>query len=112
MKVTTTMFAFLPSSSDATPQQLQTEKGVRQLSYFSSKDYWLGLGYAFIGEATVTLDVPDERTLVDNKVEALRQEVKATRAEASAKVTQLEGQIQNLLAIDFSPSAAGSAAAG
>jgi hypothetical protein len=105
MKVTATMHAFLPSESSATPQELQTPKGVRRMSFFSDKDYWLRLGYTYIGEATIAVDVPDEKALIDSKVEALREEIKTTRAEATAKCTQLEGQIQQLLAIEFTPSA-------
>jgi hypothetical protein len=106
MKVTATMGAFLPKESSATPQELQTEKGIRRMSFFTDKEYWIGIGYTYIGEATITVEVPDERTLIDNKVEALREEIKTTRAEATAKVTKLEGQIQQLLAIEYAPSPA------
>lgn len=58
-------------------------------------------GWTFIGDAEITVTIPDERTLIDNKVEALREEAKAIRAEATAKVTQIESQIQNLLAISY-----------
>jgi hypothetical protein len=105
MKVTATLSAFLMSGTSVTPQQLQTEHGVRHMCFRDDKDYWLKLGYTYIGEATITVDVPDEKTLIDSKVEALREEIKTTRADATAKVTQLEGQIQQLLAIEFTPSA-------
>jgi hypothetical protein len=106
MKATAQMHAFISKESSATPQELQTEKGVRKMSFFSDKKYWIELGYTYIGEATITVEVPDERTLIDSKVEALREEIKTTRAEATAKVTKLEGQIQQLLAIEYAPSPA------
>jgi hypothetical protein len=56
-------------------------------------------GWTFVGEAEVSVQVPDEKTLIDNKVAALREEAKLIRAEATANVTRIEGQIQSLLAI-------------
>lgn len=58
-----------------------------------------GFGWTFIGEAEVIVQVPDEKTLIENKVAALREEAKTIRAEATANVTRIEGQIQQLLAI-------------
>lgn len=63
---------------------------------------WTEDGYTIIGEAEITLHVVSKEELVANKVSALRQEVKKTTAEATRKVTQLEGQINDLLAIGFS----------
>ena len=103
MKVTTTLHAFLSTHSEASPKTLQTEKGVRSLSFFSDKDYWIKLGYTYIAEATVTVEIPSERELIDSKVAAMREEIKTVRANATAKVTNLEGQIQQLLCIENSP---------
>jgi hypothetical protein len=102
MKVTTTMHAFLSPNSETTPQALQTEKGVRTMSFFSSKEFWIKQGYVHIGEATITVDVPPERELVDSKVASLREEISKARADSTAKVTQLEGRIQQLLCIENS----------
>jgi hypothetical protein len=81
--------------------------GVDVPSYIAVKedgDYstWTEDGYTIIGEAEITLHVVSKEELVANKVSALRQEVKKTTAEATRKVTQLEGQINDLLAIGFS----------
>lgn len=104
MEITFKTKAWLSKNSDATPADLRTPKGAADLHY---SPYDMGrFGDTYIGEATITVEVPDERTLIDNKVEALREEVKATRAEATAKVTKLEGQIQQLLAIEFKPTPA------
>lgn len=106
MKVTAQMHAYLDKHSTVAPEELQTEAGIRRLSFFSNaSDYWAEQGYTYIGAAEVTVEVPDLRTIVDNKVAALRTEAVAIRAEASAKVTAIEGRIQNLLAIECSPAA-------
>ena len=63
---------------------------------------WTEDGYVIIGEAEITLHVVSKEELIANKVSALRQEVKKTTAEATRNVTQLEGQINDLLAIGFS----------
>lgn len=102
MKITTTMYAHIQPGSTVMPQDLQTEKGVRSLAFFRDHDkYWAEQGYTYVGVAEVTVEVPDLRELVDHKVEALRQQEVSIRAEATAKCTAIEGQIQNLLAIEY-----------
>jgi hypothetical protein len=64
------------------------------------------VGWTYVGEATITVDIPDHDTLIGNKVESLRAEKQQILAEAQAKATQLEGQIQKLLAITYTPEAA------
>lgn len=81
--------------------------GVNVPSYIAVKedgDYrtWTEDGWTIIGEAEIILHVVSKEELIANKVSALRQEVKKTTAEATRKVTQLEGQINDLLAIGFS----------
>lgn len=56
-------------------------------------------GYSVVGTAEVTVTLFDEDTMVGAKVEALRAEATRVQAEATAKVTQIEHQIQRLLAI-------------
>jgi hypothetical protein len=63
-------------------------------------------GWTYVGEATITVDVPDQDALIGNKVESLRAEKQKVLAEAQAKATQLEGQIQKLLAITYTPAVA------
>lgn len=106
MKVTTTMHAYLAAHATLTPHQLQTPAGASQLTYVAAQSkYWAEHGYTYIGEAEVTVEVPDVRELVDNKIESLRSQAIAIRAEATAKCTAIEGQIQNLLAIEHTPAA-------
>jgi len=58
-------------------------------------------GWTLVGTATITVSLVDKDTLIQNKVAALREEAKAIRADATEKVTRIEGQIQNLLAISY-----------
>jgi hypothetical protein len=60
-------------------------------------------GATHIGDAEVTLTLFDEKTVILNKVDALRQEKDSIIAEAQAKATVIEGKIQNLLAISYTP---------
>lgn len=104
MKITTAMHAYIHPGSTLTPEELQTEKGVRQLAFFGDDGkYWASLGYTYVGPATITVEVPNLRELVDNKVAALQQQEVAIRAEATAKCTAIQSQIQNLLAIEYAP---------
>lgn len=84
-------------SSYAPGSDMNDQQVINNLS-FSNQDMKTG-GWTYAGEAEITVTLVDEKTLVDNKVEALREEAKAIRAEATAKVTRIEGQIQSLLAI-------------
>lgn len=58
-------------------------------------------GYTFVGQATVTFTAPDERQLVQNKVESLKVEKRRVLADAQKKATELEEKIQTLLAISW-----------
>lgn len=101
-KITFETKAWISQYNHITPDKVGTEDGAASL-YYARADL-SQQGYAFAGNATITLDVPGPKELVENKVAAMREEIKATRAEASARVTKLEGQIQQLLAIEFKPS--------
>lgn len=103
MKITTTRFAFLPKDSRVTPDQLQTEQGVAHLSFLASRDDWEKYGYTYVGEVQATVEVPDLRTLVDSKITSLREQAAEIRAKATKECTEIEGQIQNLLAIEYTP---------
>ena len=56
-------------------------------------------GWTCVGEATVTIELVDENTLVANKVESLKKELQTVRAEAQRQVNDLEDKLQKLLAI-------------
>lgn len=93
--------AWIGANSDISPKDLMEGKKLNQLVFYHAD--FSKMGYTFVGEAVLTVTVPDEKTLVKNKVEALRAEAKSIRAEATAKVTRIEGQINDLLALTFEP---------
>lgn len=101
MKITFETKAWIGTYNHATPEELRTESGASSL-YYSPRN--LGADYTFAGDATVTLDLLDTCELVDNKISALREQAKNIRAEATAQCTRIEGQIQQLLCIENSPS--------
>lgn len=104
MQITTTMFAYLSPYNTLTPQDMQTPEGARRLHYVADQSkYWAEQGYTYVGEAEVTVEVPGMRELVESKVESLREQAAAIRAKATAECTVIDGQIQNLLAIEYTP---------
>lgn len=66
-------------------------------------------GWTYVGDAEITVQIIDEKSMIGNKVEALRNEAAAIRAEATARVTHIESQIKNLLAISYDPTSTGAA---
>lgn len=70
---------------------------------FARFDLGLSLGWTFIGTADVTLHLVDDKQIIENKVESLRAEQTKVRANATARATDIERQIQQLLAIDYTP---------
>lgn len=104
MKIATTTQAWITESNDVTPQQLRTPEGIATLFY--SPNDMSSIGWTRVGMAAITVDLVDERQLVDNKIASLREQAATLRADATAKVTRIEGQIQQLLAIENSPAVA------
>ena len=56
-------------------------------------------GWSLAGDAEITVTLDNEKTLIANKVDALRRELQKVRADASVTETLIESKIQNLLAI-------------
>jgi len=50
--------------------------------------------------AQVTVEIPDDWDIRPAKVDALQKELEAVRAAFQARVTEINGQIQSLLAIE------------
>jgi hypothetical protein len=90
--------AWVTQYSSTSPENLLAGD-LRGLSYYESD--MTSAGWTLVGDAEVTVTLIDKRTMIDNKIAALREEAKTVRAEATAKVTKIEGQIQNLLALSF-----------
>ena len=105
MQVTFETKAWISEYNSKTPEELRTPEGATTLHYADCD--LSGHGYTFAGIANVTLALLDAHALVDNKVASLREQAANIRAEATAKVTRIEGQIQQLLCIEnnSSPSA-------
>lgn len=105
MKTTATLKALLGPHSYITPDKLATPEAVPAMLFVSEGGdrYFIEQGYTHIGTATIEVNVFDQKEIVANKVDALREEIKATRAKATAKCTEIEGQIQSLLAIEYTP---------
>lgn len=62
-------------------------------------------GWALVGIATLSINVPSEDVLINNKIEALKAEKQTIRAEAEMKSRVIDKKIQELLAIEFVGSA-------
>jgi hypothetical protein len=100
--VQTVSKAWLAEWSDIGPAELAELKDATRL-HFCNHDM-TSSGWTYIGTATISVEViTDTETLVANKVEALRGEVQKIRAEAQVKASRLEDQIQQLLAITYTP---------
>lgn len=58
-------------------------------------------GWTRVGTAEIKVTLFDESAMVENKIEALRHEQKTVLADAQKRHTEIERQIQTLLAITF-----------
>lgn len=96
--VTAAMKAWLPSHSFTSPTDLLAGK-IDGL-FYSNADM-ASSGWTEVGSASITLELIDTRAMIDNKVEALKQEGAAIRAEAYQKTMRIDEQIRNLLAISY-----------
>jgi len=66
-----------------------------------SDSYFEREGYTYIGKATITVTVGAPNDVIASKVESLKAQQKSVRAKAQKTVTELDQQIQKLLAISF-----------
>ena len=71
---------------------------------FSRPDADMGkYGWTKVGTAQIRVELVSSDALISNKIDALQAAIRNTEAEAQAKVTELKGQIQQLLAITHQP---------
>ena len=92
--------AWLPDHSPLTPEEMQGDKAIQQLS-FCTADMKTS-GWTYVGEATITVDMMlSPNDLVASKIETLKSQQARLRVEAQEKCNLLEDKIQNLLAITF-----------
>ncbi len=80
------------------PQDLQ-QPDAQVLNVLTLRDVGNSPAYIKVGTAYVTVQLIDEKSVIANKVEALKSEKQKTLADAQAKATHIESQIQQLLAI-------------
>lgn len=106
MKTTATLLAFVSPHSGINPADLSKPSVISMLTLIGegSRAYFEGEGYTYAGNAEVSFEPIGMKELVENKIEALRNEAATIRAKATKDVTRIEGQIQNLLAIGFDES--------
>lgn len=95
--ITGEVFAYLTDNSG--PEDLR-EHGIGALK-FSNYGGMASSGWTMVGKATVSVEIPDERTLVENKVDSLKAEATKLRAETEARLTEIDRKINTLLAITF-----------
>ena len=80
------------------PQDLQ-RPDAEVANLLTLRDMSASPDYVRVGTAQVTIDLVDQSEMVANKVEALKAQKQRTLADAQAKATAIESQIQQLLAI-------------
>lgn len=100
--ITGTVKAWASEYSDFNPRAI--DKATTAMLNFTNGDM-AKHGYTLVGTAEVTVKLMDHDTLIGNKVEALRTEAANIRAEATMKCTRIEEQINQLLAIEYTPAA-------
>jgi len=103
-KVIGTLKAWLPDHCNLSPEQVGTPAALESLVF--TRHDMRGSGWTYVGEATITVDlVLTTEQLVASKIETLKVQQDRVRAEAQERVNHLEGMIQNLLAITYTPEA-------
>ncbi len=97
--ITATVPAWLPGHNS--PESLLGDDldAVNALSFVSYD--MKASGYTLVGEAQITVHIQGEDKLIEAKVETLRAEKTKVLAEAERKSTEIERQIQTLLAITY-----------
>lgn len=105
MIIEDTLNAYLPPGSHLSPADLEKPRALSSLMFHAvpvegADDYFAKVGYTLVGTATISVTLIDRDKLVANKIDALRNEASSIRAEATAKCTKIEGQIQQLLCLE------------
>lgn len=101
MEVTGTLSAYVSPHSSVSPKDLQKPSCLQGLAFWDQgSKYPLQNGYTLVGTAVITLTLASQDVIVANKIDALRNEAKGIRADATAKCTRIESQIQQLLCIE------------
>ena len=75
----------------------EPDKVIGRLNY-SSYDM-TDNGWSRVGIATVTIEIPDDKTLIDNKAESIKAQIKKVKADSQNAITLLTDKLNQLLAI-------------
>ena len=99
--VTAALSVLTSPYSSLTPEDFATAPADRIASgvVFWTPECGIPEGYSLVGAGEITFTLHDRDSIIASKVEALKAEKTQTLAEAQAKATRLESQIQQLLAI-------------
>jgi len=60
-------------------------------------------GYVKVGTATITVELIDNKEIVNGQLSMLNEAKRRVQAEAEKALTEIETQIQSLLAIEYKP---------
>ena len=107
MEITTECTAYMAEHCGLTPNNFKRPETINASDLIFSTHDWKGdlpEGWTRVGKAVITVEIPSVDTIIGAKVDSLKAQVKAIRADAEAKVNFIESQINNLLAIEYSPS--------
>jgi hypothetical protein len=103
MEITGSLNAYLSPYSSISPDDLSDPSAIASLSFTSGvSEYFAQHGYTLVGTAAITVTIMGKDEIISNKIDALRSEAATIRANATAKCTRIEGQIQQLLCIENS----------
>lgn len=100
-QITSTATAWIPSHADIRLLDQEPDRVVGDLAYAHPSQDMTTSAWIAIGTAEITVTVNDHEALLKTQIDALRKAQKAIEAEASAKSTRIEQQIQSLLAIGY-----------
>lgn len=98
MNIKGTLHAYIRDLTQCDMEKLK-QGDIKQLTFSTHADMQ-GIGWVHVGQLDVDFAIVSDNELVNNAVAALRAKAAEIRAEATAKCTQIEGQINQLLCIE------------
>lgn len=60
-------------------------------------------GWVKVGDATVTVELFDNKEIVNGQLSMLKEAKRRVQAQAKKELNEIEGQIQSLLCIEYQP---------
>lgn len=96
---TGTLKAFLPDCYNV--DCLQDEACIDRLSFTSHGEYLKSQGYPQVGIATITVELFEDKAIVEQKVESLQAQLAKDRAESEVRQNRILEQISKLSALEY-----------